>query len=150
MQISNRYVHIQCDRFALLLDIRWVEEVIDARHDLHQVTDDDGSPVDEILWRGIEIPFLDLTGILLGRGSAQNRHCIITRDGDTVVALGVGQVAQIQAIREEDFEDLPSLDFPFNDYFDKAYMKHKGKHCIYRLRNLVKLWQKNREVGIER
>lgn len=129
----NKYAHIQCDEFALVLDIRWVEEVVKLPADAGVESD--------IVWRGGKVPYLNLNRILAGSRSENSRHCIITRDGDNYLALGVGQVDNIQTIGDNDFDDLPSLDFPFNEYFDKAYMRHQGKKCIYRLRNLAKGWQ---------
>ena len=128
----NKYIHVQCEEFSLLLDIRWVEEVIN-------ITASFVNDSHEVEWRGNKLPFIDLTRILMGHQSRNNKHCIILKDGNEHKAVGVGQVANIQSIKEDEFEDLPNLDFPFNDYFDKAYMKHSDKKCIYRLRNLVRL-----------
>ena len=41
------------------------------------------------------------------------------------IAVGIGAVDNIEAIQESDFETIPSLDFPYNDYFDKAYLSPK-------------------------
>ncbi len=127
----NKYIHVQCDEYSLLIDIRWVEEVINITKNIEQDS--------ELDWRGQKLPFIDLTQILMGHKPKNNKHCIIIKDNNKYIAVGVGQVANIQSIKDDDFEDLPNLDFPFNDYFDKAYMKDSGKQCVYRLRNLVQV-----------
>lgn len=129
----NKYIHVQCDEYSLLIDIRWVEEVINI------TTSIETEAGLELKWRGNRVSFIDLTKILMGHKPKNNKHCIIIKDNDKYLGVGVGQVANIQSIKDDDFEDLPNLDFPFNDYFDKAYMKDSGKQCVYRLRNLVKV-----------
>lgn len=132
--MSNQYIHVRCEEYSLLIDIGWVEEVINT-------TQYNGAQA-AIAWRNRTMPFIDLTRILMGYAVQNNRHCIILKDStesDAFLGMGVGQVANIETIKDEEFEDLPSLDFPFNDYFDKAYIPKTGGKCIYRLKNLVKL-----------
>jgi chemotaxis signal transduction protein len=136
----NQYVHVRCEEYSLLIDIRWVEEVINT-------TQYNSSNI-EIEWRQHKMPFMDLTEILMGHAVKNNRHCIILKDsdeGNAFLGVGVGQVANIETIKDEEFEDLPSLDFPFNDYFDKAYIPKTGGKCIYRLKNLVQLKKGNND-----
>ncbi len=84
----------------------------------------------------------------MGYRSIQNKHCLIIKDcenKDHFIAVGVGEVANIEGIAEQDFEDLPNLDFPFNEYFDKAYIKDSKSKCTYRLKNLAFLEQNNND-----
>lgn len=134
--MANKYIHVQCDEYSLLIDIRWVEEVINIIKNTELNI--------EISWRNKKIPFMDLTKILMGHKSKKNKHCIILKEGSLYKGVGVGQVANIQSIKDEDFDDLPNLDFPFNEYFDKVYMRGSSKQCIYRLRNLA---QEKLKVG---
>lgn len=134
--MASQYIHVFCEEYSLLLDIRWVEEVINTA----------GSCQDAVDWRGRMLPYMDLTRILMGHAVENNRHCIILKSdgaGNDMVGLGVGQVANIESIKDEDFRDLPHLDFPFNEYFDKAYIPKAGGKCIYRLKNLVHVKQAN-------
>lgn len=126
----RKYIHIQCEEYALLTDIEHVEQVVNE-----DAVMTDGKT---FVWQKKKLPYLDLTAILMGT-QGKNRHCIIMKDtaaGEQYLAVGVGQVSNIQTIKDEEFEDLPSLDFPFNDYFDKAYISKKDKRCIYRLKSL--------------
>lgn len=129
--MAGQYIHIQCDEYALLTDIAHIEQVITATDRDHKAR--------EIEWQGRMLPCMDLTEVLTGHKRAGNRHCIIMKDqeqGERFMAVEVGRVSNIQRIDEDEFEELPNLDFPFNNYFDKAYIDKKDKHCIYRLRNL--------------
>ena len=133
----SQYIHVRCEEYSLLLDIRWVDEVIKT------VGSEFGG--NTIEWRGQNMPFMDLTEILMGHPVQNNRHCIILKSSndkkERYLGIGVGQVANIETIKDEEFEELPHLDFPFNDYFDKAYIPKEGGKCIYRLKNLVQLKQ---------
>lgn len=130
----NQYINVSCDEYSLLVDVRWVEEVIDSAKD--NIVDN------TVAWRGQPLTYIDLTDILMGHAVKQNRHCLIltyTKEGRIqYLAVGVGEVSNIEVIKEEHFEELPNLDFPFNDYFDKAYVEKGSNKCIYRLRNLAK------------
>lgn len=132
--MANKYIHVRCAEYSLLVDIRWVKEVINAVSDIDKYID----------WRGKAINFLDLTYILMGHKVQKNKHCIILKDneqGTHYLGLGVGQVLNIETIKNEEFADLPHLDFPFNGYFDKVYISRNDNKCIYRLKNLAILQQ---------
>lgn len=132
--MANQYINVSCEDYSLLLDIQWVEEVIN--------TTEYASAQTAIEWRNKKMPYIDLTQILMGYAVQNNRHCIILKNNEAdenYLAVGVGQVANIETIKDEEFAELPHLDFPFNDYFDKAYIPKTGGKCIYRLKNLVKL-----------
>jgi hypothetical protein len=138
--MSNQYIHVRCEEYSLLIDIRWVEEVINT------VSYNDGQA--QIEWRNRKMPFMDLTQVLMDHKVRNNKHCIILKDkeaGEEFLGVGVGQVANIETIKEDDFAELPHLDFPFNDYFDKAYIPKDGGKCIYRLKNLVHLKKGNND-----
>ena len=132
--MSQKYIHIQCEDYALLTDIRHIEQVVNA------ADSGNGDMPADITWQDKTIPCLDLTRILTGGKRKPNRHCIIMKDreqGQRFLAVAVGQVSNIESIAESDFEELPNLDFPFNNYFNKAYIDKKDKRCIYRLKNLL-------------
>jgi len=134
--MANKYIHVRCEEYSLLIDIRWVKEVIN--------TVESANNQEMTQWRDKKIHFLDLTQILMGHKLQNNRHCIILtakEGGSDFRALGVGHVLNIQSIKDEEFLELPSLDFAFNDYFDKVFISKKDKKCIYRLKNLAMLQQ---------
>lgn len=126
--MSGQYLHVSCKDFSLLVDTAQVEEV-------SAFNEDDSNAV----WRGEVLPLLDLSALLLGEAAHKNRDCLILKytQGDAVsyFAAAVGGVSSIENIAEGEFSAIPQLAFPYNDYFDKAYIHPQTSQCIYRLRS---------------
>jgi hypothetical protein len=81
--MSNQYIHVRCEDYSLLIDISWVEEVINT-------TQYNGSQTD-IEWRNHKMPLIDLTEILMGYAVQNNKHCIILKDSDAANAFKIIQ-----------------------------------------------------------
>lgn len=132
MMIIDQYINVSCEEYSLLVNIDWIEEVVDAiKEEING---------DKLLWRGENLQYMDLTSVLIGHAAKINRHCLILKNNDaenSFLAVGVGEVSNIEVIKDEEFEELPAMDFPFNDYFDRAYIEKRTNRCIYRLRNLA-------------
>ena len=124
MSEQTPYLYINCPPFGLLLATKNIVEVID----IEQHTD-------VITWRDKNLNIIDLTAILHSSGQvSKNHNAIIIEDNNLHRAIAVQSVAKIKAIAEQDFKPLPSLDFSFNRYFDRAYLDNEEKQCIYRLK----------------
>lgn len=127
----SQYLHVQCDAFALLINSEHVEEVIGS-----------GGSVEgknTLTWRELQLPVVDLNEILdRHRNVKQHRDWLIIRhtknDADEFLAVAVGGVKNIEAIEDKAFAKIPNLAFPYNDYFDRAYIHPQTQQCIYRLR----------------
>ena len=124
--MSSQYLQVFCDQFTLLVNTDYIEEVTGGLscNENHQVD-----------WRDKELPYVDLSEILTGK-NIENRDCLVLAQSDSkdsFMAVGVGQVANIEAIDDEEFEAMPNLDFPYNEYFDRAYIVPGQQQCVYRL-----------------
>lgn len=135
----SQYIHIQCDAYALLLNTEYIEEVVGGAVAAENCTSDTGLKTLE--WRDLHLPIIDLSEILLAQYSKNSRDCLILSytmespsQQQSFIAVSVGEVANIEAIDEKDFANIPHLAFPYNDYFDKAYIHPDTQQCIYRLR----------------
>lgn len=125
----NQYLQVHCDKFALLVETGVIEEVISM----------DDINLDDIRWREMSLPYIDLTELLSGETSKNNRDCLIFKGQESGVeqqyyAIAVGGVSNIESIKEQDFAEIPCLDFNYNQYFDKAYIHPESRQCIYRLK----------------
>lgn len=127
--MSNQYLHILCENYSLLADIQHVEQVISGEWQ---------SADTELDWQGETLACINLLHLFTGDHKLLSRHCIIMQEPNSQnrIAVLVGRVSNVQVIQESEFEDLPNLDFPFNDYFDKVYIQKTDKRCIYRLKSL--------------
>lgn len=127
--MSSQYLHIQCEAYALLTDIDGVEQVVSGEWT---------AGTENITWNGNVIRCMDLTRTLTGKLFQGSRHCIIVKNSKGAQRLAVlcGRVNNVQMIADDEFDELPNLDFPFNRYFDKVYIHPSDKRCIYRLRSL--------------
>lgn len=127
--MANQYLHILCENYSLLTDIQHVEQVISGQWNSEQT---------QLTWQGKTLACVNLLHLFTGNAALLSRHCIIMKkpDSDETTAVLVGRVTNVQVIQESEFDDLPNLDFPFNDYFDKVYIQKTDKRCIYRLKSL--------------
>lgn len=127
--MSNQYLHILCEDYSLLTDIEHVEQVISGEWQGENHT---------IEWQGMQLRSINLLHQLTGDKRLLSRHCIIMSVPDSSEKVGVlvGRVNNVQVIQENEFADLPNLDFLFNDYFDKVYIQKADNHCVYRLKRL--------------
>jgi hypothetical protein len=127
--MQRQYLHIQCEDYSLLALADDVERVV-AGHWQGELT--------ELQIEQENYPCMNLLLRLTANQQSLSRHCIIFQQADSVqrLAVLVGRVHNVEAIDEDDFDDLPNLDFPFNDYFDKVYLQPTDKRCIYRLKPL--------------
>lgn len=130
--MRGNYLHIQCDAYALLSDVQHVEQVLSG----HWAGDQQ-----QLLWNEQNIRCINLLALLTGDQHCESRHCIIMKNpaNHATMAVLVGRVNNVEVIADQDFDDLPNLDFPFNNYFDKVYIRKTDKRCIYRLKNIAGL-----------
>jgi chemotaxis signal transduction protein len=126
-----QYLQVFCQQFSLLVETGVIEEVVPMTAVNDAVVD----------WRGQRLDIIDLTALLTGEQSDANRDCLIFKSDVSAEALkprfyaiSVGGVSNIESIKETEFVDIPSLDFHYNQYFNKAYIHPKTKQCIYRLK----------------
>lgn len=130
--IAQQYLHIQCAAYALLIDAAFIEEVVSVGDALIEGT--------TFHWREENIPLVDLCKLLIGKQAKSHRDCLILKlQVDTeatyqYLAVAVEAVLNIEAIKEEEFSNIPNLAFTSNDYFDRAYMHVDTQQCIYRVR----------------
>lgn len=125
----GQYLHLSCEDYALLTDVQSVQQVIAGQWQGEQAN---------IAWQGVDMASINLLHRLTGNGQAISQHGIIMQSAENkpFVVL-VGRVNDVQLIDEADFVDLPSLDFPFNEYFDKVYLQPTDKRCIYTFKKFV-------------
>lgn len=130
--MRGNYLHIQCDAYALLSDVKHVEQVVSGQWTGNQT---------ELLWKEQTIPCVNLLALLTGDERQDSRHCIVMKNPENhaTIAVLVGRVNNVEMIADQDFDDLPNLDFPFNNYFDKVFVHKTDKRCIYRLKNIAGL-----------
>lgn len=130
------YLHIQCADYALLINANHVEEVIGTVKDA--IVDD------SLSWRQQSLTIVDLCQAFLGdaaSGLSRREYLVVNvpqqqADNEDHIALAVSAVHHIEAIKAEDFSELPQLNFSTNRFFDKAYIHPQTGQCIYRLRVL--------------
>lgn len=129
--MASHYLHIQCDSYALLSNVADVEQVISGSW----------AQAATVRWQEQDLPCINLLALLTGEENCESRHCIVMKSphNHATIAVLVGRVNNVEIIADQEFEDLPNLDFPFNDYFDKVYLRKTDKRCIYRLKNLSAL-----------
>jgi len=127
MSQSTPYLHITCDTFSLLLNTANILEIIKLKPEQSQ---------SEIHWRHESLNSINLNAILNPNTklSPNQNALILELDEGEHIAITVGSVASIEALRESSFRDLPSLQFNYNQYFDKAYIHPESQQCIYRLK----------------
>lgn len=135
----SQYLHIQCDAYALLLNTEHIEEVVGGA--LDAVGKVSNAETSMLQWRHLHLPIIDLSEILLAKPSKNSNDCLVLSyvkdkalEQQSFVAVAVGKVSNIEAIDEKEFANIPNLAFPYNDYFDKAYIHPETQQCIYRLR----------------
>lgn len=125
--MSNSYLHIRCQDFAILLVTDRIIEIIKLGEN------NNGSA---ILWREEFISCYNLSHILLPDQSQliNNNALIIKNEFDEYVGIAVESVSSIEAIEEQLFQKIPSLNLQLKQYFDKVYIHPVHKQCIYRLK----------------
>lgn len=138
MAVQNQYLLVHCNQYALLIDTQLILQVLSL----------DAAAAARVMieWRERQLPLVDLNHIFLGGKVQSGRDCLILDikgDQSKFIAVSVGEVSNIEAISEEMFDDIPSLAFPYNDYFDKVYIRPQTQQCIYRLKPSVLLQHVN-------
>ncbi len=137
----TQFLHVQCQQFGLLVEVGRIHEVIGRNGAGAETGADDQAAKDTLTWRGEPVPVLNLTAELTGDGNATISDFLVLSGDDEALlaAVGVSKVVNIESLDENDFSDIPFLDFPFNDYFDKAYVRPATQECIYRLKDITSL-----------
>lgn len=122
---QDQYLQVFCGQFALLMQTDAILEIVEI----------DKNTRNTIQWRGDDLKLFDLTQILLGESSTQgNKNALIVEVADNKYsAIGVSRVAAIKLINDNEFQQIPSLKFDYNLYFNQAYIDPSDKQCIYRL-----------------
>ncbi|NRB38402.1 MAG: chemotaxis protein CheW [Pseudomonadales bacterium] len=132
MSDIQQYIHIKCEAYALLINTNFVEEVVGV--------DEQQKNAEVFVWRERNLVCIDLCQILLGHANTQKRDYLIVKfkrsdqDENVYMAMAVSAVNDIEPLSEQDFSDIPQMDFPANDYFDKAYIHPESAQCVYRIR----------------
>ena len=121
--MENSYLHIRCNDFALLMATDSIIEIIKLSQSNNGST---------ILWREEFIDCFNLSEILLpDNPSSDNINALIIKNTyDEYIAIAVESVSSIETINEQLFQDIPSLNFQLNQYFDKAYI-HPYTQAMY-------------------
>ncbi|CAA0081156.1 Uncharacterised protein [BD1-7 clade bacterium] len=134
-QHLQQFLHVQCQQFDLLVPVSQIHEVVGSAAA--------GTQADQhtLRWRDETLPVMNLTAQLTGQADQQVGDYLILSgaEGNHNVAVGVSQVVNIESLAEDAFSEIPQLDFPFNDYFDKAYVHPQRQQCIYRLKDMTLL-----------
>ncbi len=125
MSAAKPYLHIRCRNFALLMATDQILEIVKL----------ETTEQSQITWREKQVSCQNLSKKLLPHQNIENHHALVIEPTPSEYsAILVEEVANIEAISENDFMSLPSLNFQYNDYFDKAYIHPDTKQCIYRLK----------------